>query len=147
MNVTGTVTNSITPTANVSRRRNLSSVASPRTANSWRLSSSPNTRSSSPANSIRNSIANPTSRIRYSKGLSPRRVPGHRVLPGRFSCPFVSALEKITAGAKESKLMFLIAGGHAVIAHGHQRNTFDLDLIVRREDANQWRQLASGLGY
>ncbi len=59
----------------------------------------------------------------------------------------MSALQKVTAGANESNLLFLIAGGHAVIAHGHQRNTFDLDFIIRQEDTGQWRQLASRLGY
>ena len=34
-----------------------------------------------------------------------------------------------------------------MVAHGHQRNTFDLDLIIRREDTAQWRQLASRLEY
>jgi hypothetical protein len=41
----------------------------------------------------------------------------------------------------------LLAGGHAVIAHGHPRNTFDIDLIVRRVDQDLWADLARGLGY
>lgn len=49
------------------------------------------------------------------------------------------------AGARS--LPFLLAGGHAVIAHGHGRMTFDLDLIVRREDAPEWCAVVLALGY
>ncbi|HOB97575.1 MAG TPA: hypothetical protein PKM43_02370 [Verrucomicrobiota bacterium] len=38
--------------------------------------------------------------------------------------------------AREGGLAFLLIGGHAVIAHGHPRNTFDLDVAEP-----QWREL------
>lgn len=49
--------------------------------------------------------------------------------------------------AREAALAFLLIGGHAVIAHGHPRNTFDLDLVVPRPAAEAWRALALALGY
>jgi hypothetical protein len=44
-------------------------------------------------------------------------------------------------------LAFLLAGGHAVIVHGHPRNTFDIDLIIRRNDQALWVDLARNAGY
>lgn len=34
-----------------------------------------------------------------------------------------------------------------MITHGFPRSTFDLDLLVRRQDRDKWVQLAHGLGY
>jgi hypothetical protein len=59
----------------------------------------------------------------------------------------VKLLEAIATGAAERGLPFLVAGGHAVIAHGNPRNTFDLDLIIRRVDRAGWEDLASRLNY
>jgi hypothetical protein len=59
----------------------------------------------------------------------------------------MNALETIAAGAAEMDLAFLLAGGHAVIAHGHPRTTFDVDLIICREDRAQWLTLARNMGY
>lgn len=59
----------------------------------------------------------------------------------------MNTLTIIAARAAEKKLPFLLAGGHAVIAHGHPRNTFDIDLIIRRDDAGKWTELAAALGY
>ncbi|MEW6158236.1 MAG: hypothetical protein AB1813_12430 [Verrucomicrobiota bacterium] len=42
---------------------------------------------------------------------------------------------------------FLVIGGHAVIAHGHARNTIDLDLLVRREDRSLWKMGLMRIGY
>lgn len=55
--------------------------------------------------------------------------------------------KKIAARAAEAGLDFLLAGGHAVIAHGHSRVTFDLDLIVSRADRERWLELARSLDY
>ena len=59
----------------------------------------------------------------------------------------MSALATIASSAAENGLAFLLAGGHAVIAHGHPRNTFDLDLIIPRSDRIPWTDLTRGLGY
>jgi hypothetical protein len=55
-------------------------------------------------------------------------------------------LQIIQERAAAKGLQFVLAGGHAVIAHGHQRATFDLDLIVRRDDRTQWLTLVEDLG-
>lgn len=54
------------------------------------------------------------------------------------------AIEK---AALARSLPFLVAGGHAVIAHGHPRMTFDLDLLIRQRDKAGWLGLVSELGY
>jgi len=59
----------------------------------------------------------------------------------------VKSLQTIEANAAGAKLTFLLAGGHAVIAHGHPRTTFDIDLIARKEDRAAWLKLAQELGY
>jgi len=46
-------------------------------------------------------------------------------------------LSVLSQSASERGLAFLLIGGHAVIAHGHPRNTFDLDLVV--PSARRWR--------
>ncbi len=59
----------------------------------------------------------------------------------------MNALGRIATRAGEQQLAFLLAGGHAVIAHGYLRNTFDLDLIICRDDRARWTELARELGY
>lgn len=41
----------------------------------------------------------------------------------------------------------LLIGGHAVIAHGHPRNTFDLDLLIPRSSLKDWRTFVLAEGY
>ncbi len=38
-------------------------------------------------------------------------------------------------------------GGHAVIAHGHPRTTFDIDFVIDVKDQRAWRGLLQRLGY
>jgi hypothetical protein len=59
----------------------------------------------------------------------------------------MNTLSAISAAARGCNLRFLLAGGHAVIAHGFPRNTFDLDLVVVREQAGRWRELLASMGY
>lgn len=56
-------------------------------------------------------------------------------------------LATIATRAAEKHLPFLLAGGHAVIAHGYPRATFDLDLIVRRSNQKSWTEIAQALDY
>jgi hypothetical protein len=56
-------------------------------------------------------------------------------------------LTLLAGRARERGLAFLLIGGHAVIVHGHPRNTFDLDLAVPRPAVDGWRALALALGY
>lgn len=41
----------------------------------------------------------------------------------------------------------LLIGGHAVTAHGHPRNTFDLDLLIPHSSLAGWRALVLEEGY
>ena len=59
----------------------------------------------------------------------------------------MSTLLKVTKLATEAGLAFLVIGGNAVIAHGYQRGTKDLDLLVRDSDTNDWDVLVRGIGY
>ena len=59
----------------------------------------------------------------------------------------MSILANIASRAAEKGLDFVVAGGHAVIVHGHLRNTFDLDVVIPRDDRSKWTELAKALGY
>lgn len=59
----------------------------------------------------------------------------------------MTILAAIAEEAQKRNLAFLLAGGHAVITHGYARNTFDLDLIIRRDDQPAWTELARKLNY
>ena len=59
----------------------------------------------------------------------------------------VQLLEAITDRAREQGLELLLAGGHAVIVHGHQRVTFDVDLAIRRADRDPWLELMADFGF
>jgi hypothetical protein len=59
----------------------------------------------------------------------------------------VSVLDEISQAAQTHDISFLLTGGYAVILHGFPRNTFDLDLIVRRSDRDEWLNLLRHLGY
>jgi hypothetical protein len=61
--------------------------------------------------------------------------------------PIAIAFEKIATRAAEENVPFLIIGGHAVVTHGYARNTFDLDIVIRREDREKWSALVGELGY
>lgn len=59
----------------------------------------------------------------------------------------MSLILDIARLAKARGLPFLVIGGHAVILHGFPRNTFDLDLMVLREDREQWVEVLKELGH
>lgn len=61
--------------------------------------------------------------------------------------PAMNQLAIIAAAAQSYSIPFLLGGGHAVIAHGFARSTFDLDLIARQTDREKWLQLARSAGY
>ena len=46
----------------------------------------------------------------------------------------------------QAGIPYAVCGGVAVCLHGYQRNTVDLDLIVRNDDANRVRQLLGVAG-
>ena len=53
----------------------------------------------------------------------------------------------MVARAADRKLEFLLVGGHAVIVHGYQRTTFDVDLAIRRADRERWLEVTRDLGF
>ena len=59
------------------------------------------------------------------------------------------SIEAIVRVLNSAHVRYLIAGGLAVIAHGHVRLTKNVDLIVDLETSNLHRAIAalSGLGY
>lgn len=59
----------------------------------------------------------------------------------------MNELASIDSRAAEHGVGFILAGGHAVIAHGFPRSTFDLDLVVRKSDRKQWLSIAADIGY
>ncbi len=46
-----------------------------------------------------------------------------------------------------AKIPYSICGGVAVCLHGYQRNTTDLDLVIRSADSSMVRQILSDAGY
>ena len=54
-----------------------------------------------------------------------------------------SLCDRVLAGAG---IAYSVCGGVAVCLHGYQRNTIDLDLVVRSEDSDQVRQLLEDAG-
>lgn len=59
----------------------------------------------------------------------------------------MTEIEEIKQKAEALKLEFLLIGGLAVIEHGFTRTTSDIDLLVRKRNADLWKQLVLDLGY
>ena len=47
----------------------------------------------------------------------------------------------------QDSIPFLVIGGHAVVLHGHQRNTFDLDLLISELSLPVTKSVLERLGY
>jgi hypothetical protein len=58
-----------------------------------------------------------------------------------------SQFQTISVAAREQGLGFLLIGGHAVSAHGYSRKTFDLDLLICRDDSKAWLEMMKELGF
>lgn len=56
-------------------------------------------------------------------------------------------LRAILNEAQSAHLRSLVIGGAAVNAFGHPRLTYDLDLLVRRDDVERWATIMEKLGY
>jgi predicted nucleotidyltransferase len=48
---------------------------------------------------------------------------------------------------QQDSIPFLVIGGHAVVLHGHQRNTFDLDLLISELSLPLTKSVLERLGY
>jgi len=65
------------------------------------------------------------------------------LLPGDRDSIFGQLVSQAAAGG----LPFLLIGGNAVVGHGYQRMTRDIDLLVHDRDRAAWDSLITGLGY
>lgn len=66
------------------------------------------------------------------------------LLPFELMQSFLTTLSDLIDG---KCLPALMIGGHAVTALGHPRATFDLDLLIPRSAAGQWKTELAKLGY
>lgn len=56
-------------------------------------------------------------------------------------------LGHLCRSAAAEELPFLIIGGYAVLAHGHERATFDLDILIPAEAGPRWKEWLAHRGY
>lgn len=56
-------------------------------------------------------------------------------------------IERLTSEAGKRGLDFLLIGGHAVIQHGYQRLTVDVDLLCRAAQRGEWSGVVEPYGY
>lgn len=61
--------------------------------------------------------------------------------------PIHDAMRRLTKTLNEMQIPFAVAGAMAANAHGHQRTTADVDILIRREDLQRFKQRHSGLGW
>src|SRR5438876_7790144 len=61
--------------------------------------------------------------------------------------PVHEALHRIAAKLEESKIPYAVAGGMALVAHGYDRNTVDVNVLVTAEGLQAVHQALDGLGY
>jgi len=58
-----------------------------------------------------------------------------------------TALRRITSKLNELKIPYAVCGGMALVAHGYDRTTVDVDILVTPEGLSQVHQALDGLGY
>ena len=56
-------------------------------------------------------------------------------------------IERLTSEAGKRGLEFLLIGGHAVIQHGYQRMTVDVDFLCRAVQRGEWGEVIEHYGY
>lgn len=61
--------------------------------------------------------------------------------------PVHRALQRITQRLNELGIPYAIAGGMALVAHGYERTTVDVDILVTREGLAEIHARLDGLGY
>ncbi len=61
--------------------------------------------------------------------------------------PIHTAMQRLSKTLDEMQIPFAIAGGMAANAHGHQRTTADIDILIRREDLARFKERHRGLGW
>ena len=55
--------------------------------------------------------------------------------------------QRLTDAAQQGGLDFLLIGGHEVNAHGYERTTVDLDLLIPASGLERWKEILNQLGY
>jgi hypothetical protein len=61
--------------------------------------------------------------------------------------PIHSAMQRLAKTLGEMQIPFAVAGAMAANAHGHRRTTADVDILIRREDLDRFKQRHRGLGW
>jgi hypothetical protein len=61
--------------------------------------------------------------------------------------PIHEAMRRLTTALREMQIPFAIAGAMAANAHGHQRTTADIDILIRREHLQQFKDRHLGRGW
>jgi hypothetical protein len=61
--------------------------------------------------------------------------------------PVFKTLRAITSKLAELQVPYAVAGGMALVAHGYDRTTVDVDILVRSADVAKIHQEFEGLGY
>lgn len=59
----------------------------------------------------------------------------------------METIPQFIAKARAARLEFLVIGGHAMIAYGSQRATFDFDLVVPDSQRAAWKACLTSVGY
>ena len=61
--------------------------------------------------------------------------------------PIHDAMRRLTKALTEMDIPFAIAGAMAANAHGHKRTTADVDILIRREDLQRFKDRYLGRGW
>jgi len=61
--------------------------------------------------------------------------------------PIHAAMQRLAKAMGEMQIPFAIAGAMAANAHGHSRTTADVDILIRREDLDRFKQRHLGVGW
>ncbi len=61
--------------------------------------------------------------------------------------PVHETMQRLAAALREVNVPFAFAGAMAVNAHGHQRTTADVDVLMTRENLQRFKDRWSGLGW
>ncbi len=61
--------------------------------------------------------------------------------------PIHDTMRRLAAAMSELQIPFAIAGAMAANAHGHKRTTADVDILIRREDLQRFKDRFLGLGW
>lgn len=61
--------------------------------------------------------------------------------------PIHAAMRRLTKTLNEMQIPFAVAGAMAANAHGHRRTTADVDILIRREDLQRFKERHLGLGW